>query len=580
MTTISCCMITAGEKTLEAAVESIRPHVDELVAVVTRDASLEDLSRYEKLFDRCVVLSTFFPRGDDGAVDWSRADFAAARNASFALATSEWVMWADSDDVLVGGENLRPTVARFTDPEARVRLLAKYEYALDEEGRPLIEQWRERIVRRAHPYSWKNPVHEFLTADDGVNGDVKLETVTWRHQREINQARSERNLQILEAHAARLGDAAERDAWLQLNLGLEKRRSQRHEEALTHFARYVAASSRTDEQALACLEAAESALALGPLNPQHQEAAIVWCERGQGFRRCFETLFAEATVQFVRGATGDRDALEMSRKLVLAALAEPPTVTPLAVKPQDRSHNAPELLRVIYETLEDWGGAVEACDLLLRAQGGNALIAMQRRRYERLDGRALVTGGGKAALDIVIACGPTIEEWNPKTAAERGIGGSETAVIEVSRRLAAVGHQVRVYTDCGAPAVHDGVWWLPTALISEAGAPDVAVVWRNAQMLDFFRGAKARVVWAHDTQVHHLTDERAMIADRVLGLSAWHVEELRKRHGLHPAQTFQTRNGIDLTRFDAEPERDGTRSSTPRAGTGGSPCSSTCGRRS
>ena len=143
MTTISCCMITAGEKTLEAAVESIRPHVDELVAVVTRDASLEDLSRYEKLFDRCVVLSTFFPRGDDGAVDWSRADFAAARNASFALATSEWVMWADSDDVLVGGENLRPTVARFTDPEARVRLLAKYEYALDEEGRPHIEQWRE-----------------------------------------------------------------------------------------------------------------------------------------------------------------------------------------------------------------------------------------------------------------------------------------------------------------------------------------------------------------------------------------------------------------------------------------------------
>ena len=35
MTTISACIITKGEATLEAAIASVRPHVDEVVVIET-----------------------------------------------------------------------------------------------------------------------------------------------------------------------------------------------------------------------------------------------------------------------------------------------------------------------------------------------------------------------------------------------------------------------------------------------------------------------------------------------------------------------------------------------------------------
>lgn len=555
---ISCCMITAGEPGLERAVASIRPHVDEVVAIVTRPATLEDLARYEKLFDNFAVDSKFFPLGPDGEVVWEDADFAAARNASFALATGDAICWIDSDDEVVGGENLRVALEKLKEAK-RFRLLAKYEYALHE-GRVVVEQWRERVTLRGTPYSWRRPVHEHLTADDGrtMEHDVKLDTVTWRHHRPVNQPRSERNLRILLAHEKRLGDAARDDAWLHNNLALELQRSQRFAEALQHFEAYDRLSERTDEKALSAIQAADACLALGPLSLQQQERALAWCRKAQGYRRSFETLFAEAKVQFIRGSTGgDPVALERARDALREALALPPTVSPLAVQPVDRALNAPELLRVVCDTLRDWRGAAAACARLLEA-GPDAVVAMQRQRYERLAERDEhpAKAGRSAELDVVFACGPTVETWNPRTVAEGGIGGSETAVVEVSRRLAAVGHHVRVYTDCGEPGVYDGVWWMPSEHLRDAGDCDVAVVWRNGKLLEFFRQAKARVVWAHDVAVHELSSERALLADRVFGLTDWHCEQLRKLHGLHPAQMFRTRNGLDLARFEGCGSRD------------------------
>jgi glycosyltransferase involved in cell wall biosynthesis len=552
--TITCAMITAGEPSLERAVASMRPHVDEMVVLVTRPSSSEDRERYEKLFDRVVVDGSYFPLKDDGEVDWSRADFAGARNASFALATKDFIMWADSDDEIVGGENLRTALAGF-DPQARVRILAKYEYALDADGKSVVDQWRERVVRRGQPYSWKRPVHEYLTADDGNNGDVQLDTVTWRHHRPVNQPREERNLRILTAYEKRLGEAGQRDPWLRITLAQELQRSQRFSEALRHFEAYLELSDRTDEQALACIQASECALALGVLSFQQQEEAIRWCKRAREYRTSFETYYAEATVRYLRGMTGDRNELEWARCLLEEAIAQPVTHSPLAVKPQDRTHRAPELLRTACETLGDYRGAIVACDFALDATPDDAQISMQRSRYERLLARDAGAGTAKLGLDIVIACGPTIEKWNPVTAAERGIGGSETAVIEVAKRLVAQGHHVRVMADCGECMVVDGVWWLTNDYLRDIGACDVAIVWRNAALLECCKHATTRVLWAHDIAIHGMNAERALLCDRVFGLTEWHCEALRKAHGFHPSQMVHTRNGIDLDRFKEKTAR-------------------------
>ena len=48
---------------------------------------------------------------------------------------------------------------------------------------------------------------------------------------------------------------------------------------------------------------------------------------------------------------------------------------------------------------------------------------------------------------FVFWLGPAPSPWEPLTAIEEGIGGSETAAIHLSRELALLGHQVVVYAD-------------------------------------------------------------------------------------------------------------------------------------
>src|SRR5690606_5348800 len=85
--TISLCMIVRDNaQTLPAALESIRPFVDEMIVVDTGsvDATPEIAkSLGAKVFE--------FPWCDD---------FARARNESLKYATGDWLFWMDSDDTI------------------------------------------------------------------------------------------------------------------------------------------------------------------------------------------------------------------------------------------------------------------------------------------------------------------------------------------------------------------------------------------------------------------------------------------------------------------------------------------------
>mgnify|MGYP001613083449 CR=1 FL=1 len=93
--------------------------------------------------------------------------FDEARNFNFAQVPKEyeWIFWIDTDDVLVGGENLwkLKTIA----DQAKVELFfIKYVYraTLDNKGRVkdvLIEHLKERMVRNGM-FKWVGPVHEAL----------------------------------------------------------------------------------------------------------------------------------------------------------------------------------------------------------------------------------------------------------------------------------------------------------------------------------------------------------------------------------------------------------------------------------
>jgi GT2 family glycosyltransferase/tetratricopeptide (TPR) repeat protein/SAM-dependent methyltransferase len=102
---VSLCMIVRNnERTIRAALESIRPYVDEMIVV--------DTGSTDRTIEICKELGArvyHFPWCDD---------FSAARNESIKYAHGKWIFWMDSDDVIdeANGNALRKLVCGPHDP--------------------------------------------------------------------------------------------------------------------------------------------------------------------------------------------------------------------------------------------------------------------------------------------------------------------------------------------------------------------------------------------------------------------------------------------------------------------------------
>lgn len=179
---------------------------------------------------------------------------------------------------------------------------------------------------------------------------------------------------------------------------------------------------------------------------------------------------------------------------------------------------------------------------------------------------------GKLRLAIFVGHG--VEPWSPQTWAQTGLGGSETMVWELGRRLARLGHEVAVYGHC-VPAMegrYEGVLFLDASRFRNVEC-DVLITSRRPDAVDDVYGCKAGAVllWVHDVHCGELLDmKRSYRIDRILCLSEWHKSFFLGCYPLLPPEkVLVTRNGIDLTRFEGTEERNPHRaiySSSPDRG--------------
>jgi glycosyltransferase involved in cell wall biosynthesis len=173
-------------------------------------------------------------------------------------------------------------------------------------------------------------------------------------------------------------------------------------------------------------------------------------------------------------------------------------------------------------------------------------------------------------LGILFVCGDSVEPWNPEIAAQQGIGGSETAVIEIAKRLAAKGHRVRVFCNCGTAGLFDDVEY--TNDLRDIDEAHVMIAWRDAALLEGIP-AQVKLVWAHDTTIANATRWTLHLADRVVAVSTWHRDHLVERYsdscGLKSEKVVVLRNGIEPSRFQDSTPRNHRRaiySSSPDRG--------------
>lgn len=162
---------------------------------------------------------------------------------------------------------------------------------------------------------------------------------------------------------------------------------------------------------------------------------------------------------------------------------------------------------------------------------------------------------------VVFFVGPAFQPWDPTTPEKTGIGGSETAVIEMARELARLGCDVTVYGDCAASAgIYDGVRYHHHDKFLSPFDCDVLISSRRPDIADANVRAKLKLLWVHDVNVGPPTAdmERWLLwFDRVLCLSEWHKGFFLSCYPtLHPDRVLVTRNGIDPARFDARQSGD------------------------
>lgn len=186
MSTLSLCVICKNEeKNIVNLLESVKGDLfDEVVITDTgsTDKTLPTLAEYQKSNKFKSFKTEHFP--------WVH-DFSAARNYSFSKATSEYIMWLDSDDVILAEDYKKLVKLKETLNNAPI-WLCKYEYAHDEFGKSICSFYRERIVRRDLNLQWQEPIHEYLPlVAHYIKTDIEV------HHYKIHVS-SQRNITLLE----------------------------------------------------------------------------------------------------------------------------------------------------------------------------------------------------------------------------------------------------------------------------------------------------------------------------------------------------------------------------------------------
>lgn len=166
--------------------------------------------------------------------------------------------------------------------------------------------------------------------------------------------------------------------------------------------------------------------------------------------------------------------------------------------------------------------------------------------------------GPKDIVYLASRGAPHVERWDGRCV-ERGIGGSETAVVRLAEAWARRGYQVTVHCDCGRALAHRGVRYRPYWSFNWHDRFSVLILWRSPHLLDLPLRARHLALDLHDLpQPRDWTPARIKRVDTVFFKSRFHRQTLPE---LPSSKAVVISNGIMPC--------EGTDSSTPAPTTGG-----------
>lgn len=467
-------------------------------------------------------------------------DFSAARNFVFDKCKSEYVFWIDCDDVLSNKEAFilwRDNAMMTCD-----YWFATYDYASDDQGNPVVSFARERVVKKKG-HSWNYFLHEGIIP---INGDRIQYAIGWKitHKRTVQDIEKDRsrNLKIFEKKLKE-GPLGARMTYY---YGKELFENQKPMEAFKVLMDAVTLPElELHDRILGIQYAAYSAM---QCNQWDRAAKLVY----EGLkldptRPEYYTILGDCMLQLGRLKEAAVQ-FEAAKACHLLHNDGPYKGAIFNMKQASTTYPRNQMSRIYYHLgdIEKAKEEARKCDEAYPNEESKQLLV----EFDKVLGAVTPKENLKKVDEIVITTPPTTPyEWDEKIYKEKGMGGSETAAIEMAKWLKTLtGLPVKVFNMRNAPYKSEsGVEYLPNSAVAPYFAefePRLHIMWRHNIKLS----NAPSVLWAHDLMIP--MGESIKSYDRLFCLTPFHKKFVMAMQGIKDSDITVTRNGISPEKFE------------------------------
>lgn len=530
-----------GKEGLERILGQVKDKVDEIVVVLPpndpSEAFLKENGVKVHVEDFTQPIEPKIRKqmkdwGVDVPKDYRLFKFADARNKTLELVTGDWYFWLDDDDSVYGIDNLKKIIE--TNPNVDV-FDAVYDYGKDEEGNSISDHVRERLVRNDGRMEWRGGelglIHETMTPKEGVNllsKNIPKNVFYVNHNSEHMDQSSNRNLIALLYEYLKT-DA--KDARTIYYLGNELFNRGRYGQCIDIMLKYIKVGGWDEERYRAWIYIADSYRLLRDSESARNayfNAIKELPERPDAYLGIGETYFDDGdylkAIEFTMTGLSKKlpetkSAIDMTkytfRPLGYLALSYAQIgKTDLAYKwfAKARSVNPK------HEWVQEYSDYFEDIkDLDEYVRSFVKLGQISQRLYpktlnklaevvpEELQDQELLrefkwrytkpkVWSNKS---IVYFCSSAFEDWDASSL-KTGCGGSEEAVIHLTKRWVEMGYEVTVYNNCKTEGVVDGVNWVRYEKFNPRDLFNVIISWRNNLFAAYDIVAKHKIIDLHD----------------------------------------------------------------------------------
>lgn len=530
---LSACLIVKDDSEapkLHNALNSIAQYFDNIYITATG----KEVDKIKKISYLYKAHYSYFK--------WNK-NFSDARNFNFSQVSddTDYIFWMDTDDVLIGGEHLRDT-AQLAKENGKDVVFFTYWYGCRFDGEPTpqnfvqveLEQMRERLIKPG-TISWKGRLHETPVPVNGAKHtytqypfDQEKRPIVVMHTATIDDAKAkmERNKKILELQLEeeQEKDTADPRTLLYLMKIYSEEGTDEECRKVIKMGEEYLTKSGWDEERGVCYE--QMGIAYGRLGNNKKaiemfsNAIREWPHQilfyirlasayydNKNYKACrhfldlasgmdfekrytagmqnvhaMKVLFAELLMKLNYNQDAGRDtekALEAAKMLYKELPSEENKNTLLFIEDQHELNKACRNTHLLADYLDSIGESYRIPLIL------NQLPDAISKQPFAINLRKAFTPPRKWKENEICYFanfgGNHFEKWDGSSL-EKGVGGSETAVIELSREWVKLGYKVTVYGDPIEKGERDGVTYLPWYYFNKNDNFNIFIQWRGWQL--------------------------------------------------------------------------------------------------